>query len=129
MNLRRAHTRQTAAAKAGFSTSTAARLDADPRPPSQKRTPRGRRRPDPLEPYWDGEIVPMLTAKPGLRPITDLDEGSCSIDLLEAASEYFGLGLAAARAIIKEGRDGDLAADREGGLRPCRRDHPHGQYL
>ncbi len=32
----------------------------------------------------------------------DLDEGICSIDLLEAASGYFGLGLAAARAIIKE---------------------------
>ena len=32
----------------------------------------------------------------------DLDEGTCSIDLLEAASQYFGLGLAAARTIIKE---------------------------
>jgi hypothetical protein len=31
MNLRRSQTRQTAAAKAGFSTSTAARLDTDPR--------------------------------------------------------------------------------------------------
>jgi hypothetical protein len=74
MNLRRTHTRQTAAAKAGFGTSTAARLDADARLPSQKRTPRGRRRPDPLEPYWDGEIVPMLMAGPGLRPITVLRE-------------------------------------------------------
>lgn len=32
----------------------------------------------------------------------DLDEGTCSIDLLEAAAEYFGLGLKAARAILKE---------------------------
>lgn len=32
----------------------------------------------------------------------DLDEGTCSIDLLEAASGYFGLSLATARAIIKE---------------------------
>jgi serine/threonine-protein kinase HipA len=31
-----------------------------------------------------------------------LDEGTCSIDLLEAASEYFGLGLVAARTIVKE---------------------------
>lgn len=31
----------------------------------------------------------------------DLDEGTCSIDLLEAASGYFGLGLATARTIIK----------------------------
>ena len=41
MNLRRNHTRQTAAAKAGFSISTGARLDADPRLPSQRQTPRG----------------------------------------------------------------------------------------
>lgn len=32
----------------------------------------------------------------------DLDEGTCSLDLLEAASEYFGLTLPQARAIIKE---------------------------
>jgi serine/threonine-protein kinase HipA len=32
----------------------------------------------------------------------DLDLGTCSIDLLEAAAEYIGLGLAPARAIIKE---------------------------
>jgi hypothetical protein len=29
---------------------------------------------DPLEPYWDSEIVPMLMANPGLRPITVLRE-------------------------------------------------------
>src|SRR5215472_288014 len=74
MTFRQTHTRQTAAAKAGFSTSTSARLDADPRMPSQKRQPRGRRRPDPLEPYWDSEIVPLLQATPGLRPITVLGE-------------------------------------------------------
>ena len=32
----------------------------------------------------------------------DLDEGICSIDLLEKAAEYFSLGLAPARAILKE---------------------------
>jgi hypothetical protein len=74
MNLRRTHSRETAAAKAGFSTSTGARLDTDPRLPSQKRSPRGRRRPDPLVEYWDSEIVPMLRASPGLRPITVLLE-------------------------------------------------------
>ncbi len=71
-NLSRA--RQTAAARAGFSTSTGARLDADPRLPSQKRAPRGRRRPDPLALYWGSAIVPMLRASPGLRPITVLLE-------------------------------------------------------
>src|ERR1700744_3017278 len=74
MDLRRTHSRQTAAAKAGFSTSTGARIDADPRLPSQKQTPRGRRRRDPLAPYWDSEIVPMLQAAPGLRPVTVLGE-------------------------------------------------------
>jgi len=68
------HTRQTAAAKAGFSISTGARLDGDPRVPSQKQALRGRRRPDPLEPYWESEIVPMLQSTPGLRPITVLGE-------------------------------------------------------
>jgi hypothetical protein len=57
MNLRRTHSRQTAAAKAGFSTSTGARLDADGRLPSQKRAPRGRRRPDPLAPYWGRRTI------------------------------------------------------------------------
>ena len=32
----------------------------------------------------------------------DLDEGTCSLDLLEAASEFFGLTLLQARAVIKE---------------------------
>jgi transposase-like protein len=35
-----------AAAKAGFSTATAYRIEADPRLPSQKKKRRGRRRPD-----------------------------------------------------------------------------------
>ena len=32
----------------------------------------------------------------------DLDEGTCSVDLLQEASEFFALTLAQARAIIKE---------------------------
>lgn len=74
MTLRRTHSRQTAAAKASFSASTAARLEADPRMPSQKRAFRGRRRADPLAPFWGAEIVPMLEATPGLRPVTVFDE-------------------------------------------------------
>jgi hypothetical protein len=74
MNLRLTHTRQTAAAKAGFSMTTGARLDAAPRLPSRKGAPRGRRRPDPLERYWESEIVPLLQATPGLRPISVLGE-------------------------------------------------------
>jgi len=74
MFLRRTHSQQTAAARAGFSASTGSRLDADPTLPSQKARPRGRRRPDPLAAVWDAEIVPMLAAMPGLRPITVFDE-------------------------------------------------------
>jgi hypothetical protein len=36
--------------------------------------PRGRRRIDPLAGIWDEEIVPMLKAAPGLRPIVVLRE-------------------------------------------------------
>lgn len=63
-----------AAARAGFSVATAYRIAGDPRPPSEKRIPRGRRRPDPLADVFDAEVVPMLEAGPGLRPIAILEE-------------------------------------------------------
>ena len=63
-----------AAAKAGFSTATAYRIEADPRLPSQKKKPRGRRRPDPLAGVWDSEIVPMLEAAPGMRAVAIFEE-------------------------------------------------------
>ena len=74
MTLRRTHSRATAAAIAGFSPSTGARIEADPRLPSERAAPRGRRRPDPLAAVWDSEILPLLEAAPGLRPVTLLDE-------------------------------------------------------
>ena len=63
-----------AAAKAGFSPATAYRIEADPRLPSQKKEPRGRRRPDPLAGVWDREIVPMLEAAPGIRAVAIFEE-------------------------------------------------------
>ena len=63
-----------AAAKAGFSTATAYRIEADPRLPSQKEKPRGRRRPDPLAGVWDSEIVTMLEAAPGIRAVAIFEE-------------------------------------------------------
>jgi hypothetical protein len=69
MKNRQTNTPAVAAAKAGFSTSTAYRIERDPRPPSQKSSPRGRRRPDPLIDIWDNEVVPMLKAAPGLRSV------------------------------------------------------------
>ena len=50
MNLRRQDTPSVAAAKASFSTASAYRIESDPRPPSQKQTPRSSRRHDPQLP-------------------------------------------------------------------------------
>ena len=55
-----------------------------------------------LSPAYDLNPVPTDLKARVLTTNINLDEGTCSIDLLEAASGYFGLGLAAARAIIKE---------------------------
>lgn len=74
MKFRRTDTTPIAAAKAGFSSSTAYRIDKDPRLPSQKKVPRGRRRPDPLASVWDSEIVPLLQAAPSLRPVALFEE-------------------------------------------------------
>ncbi|MDH5246823.1 MAG: IS21 family transposase [Betaproteobacteria bacterium] len=74
MSLRSFNDTTVAAAKAGFSTATGYRIEADPRLPSQKKAPRGRRRPDPLAAVWDAEIVPILKAAPGLRAIAVLAE-------------------------------------------------------
>jgi hypothetical protein len=63
-----------AAAKAGFSGSSAYRIDKDPRLPSQKKNARTRRRHDPLAAVWESEIVPMLKAAPGLRPVAIFQE-------------------------------------------------------
>jgi transposase InsO family protein len=63
-----------AAAKAGFSRATAYRIEADPRLPSQKKPPRGRRRPDPLAGVWISDIVPMLEAAPGIRAVAMFGE-------------------------------------------------------
>jgi hypothetical protein len=74
MKSRRINVPALAAAKAGFSTATAYRIEADPRLPSQKTKPRGRRRPDPLAGVWDNEIVPMLEAAPGVRAVAIFEE-------------------------------------------------------
>jgi hypothetical protein len=63
-----------AAAKASFSTSTAYRLERDPRLPSQKMAPRGRRRPDPLANVFDPEVVPLLRAAPRVRAVAIFEE-------------------------------------------------------
>jgi hypothetical protein len=74
MKFRQTDTPAAAAAKASFSTSSAYRIDNDPRVPSQKRSPRSRRRPDPLAGLFEQEIVPMLEASPGLRSVALFEE-------------------------------------------------------
>jgi hypothetical protein len=74
MKFRQSEPPMIAAAKAGFSAATAYRFEQDPRLPSQKKAPRGRRRSDPLVEVWASEIVPMLERAPGLRPIAVFDE-------------------------------------------------------
>jgi serine/threonine-protein kinase HipA len=55
-----------------------------------------------LSPAYDLNPVPIDLKARILTTNIDLDEGTCSIDLLEEAAGYFSLGLAPARSIIKE---------------------------
>jgi Mu transposase-like protein len=74
MKFRKSNPAFVAGAKAGFSPATAYRLDKDPRLPSHKQTPRGRRRADPLADVWKSEVIAMLEAAPGLRPVAIFEE-------------------------------------------------------
>ncbi len=74
MKFRQTDTPLIAAARARFSQSTGYRIEKDPRLPSQKKAPRESRRPDPLIAVWDAEIVPLLKAAPGLRPVAIFEE-------------------------------------------------------
>jgi transposase InsO family protein len=74
MTLRQTHSVPVAAAKAGISQATGYRLRADPILPSQKKTPRNRRRPDPLGDVFEAEVVPLLRSSPGLRPVAIFEE-------------------------------------------------------
>lgn len=74
MKFRQTNTTAVAAAKASISTATAYRIEKDSRRPSQRKVPRERRRPDPLAEIFDAEIVPLLRAAPGIRPVAIFDE-------------------------------------------------------
>jgi transposase InsO family protein len=74
MKLRLSEGPSVAAVKAGISVATAYRIEQDPRLPSQKKAPRGRRRPDPLVEIFDSEVVALLKAAPGVRPIAIFEE-------------------------------------------------------
>lgn len=55
-----------------------------------------------LSPAYDLNPVPTDLKACVLTTNIDLDEVTCSVDLLEAGAEFFGLTLPQARAIIKE---------------------------
>lgn len=55
-----------------------------------------------LSPAYDLNPVPTDLKARILTTNIDLEEGTCSLDLLEAASEYFSLSLTSARRTIKE---------------------------
>ena len=74
MSYRKTHGTDVSASKSGFSAATGFRIENDPRLPSQKKRPRSRRRPDPLAEVWEAEVMPILTAAPGIRAIAILEE-------------------------------------------------------
>ena len=74
MNLRTKDKPSVAAAKAAISTASAYRIESDPRLPSQKRSVRTRRRPDPLAGIFEQEVIPLLQQSPQLRAVTIFDE-------------------------------------------------------
>jgi serine/threonine-protein kinase HipA len=55
-----------------------------------------------LSPVYDLNPTPADLKARILSTNIDLDEGTCSLDLVEMAAEYFGLDLGQARAVIKE---------------------------
>jgi hypothetical protein len=74
MKFRKTDSPTAAAAKSSLSTATAYRIEGDSRLPSQKRSCRSRRRPDPLAGIFEQEIVPLLEETPGLRAVALFEE-------------------------------------------------------
>ena len=64
------HSQRTAAARAGFSERTARRFDADPTLPSNRKIAHGRTVADPLEGYWEADLLPLLEKDSALQAVT-----------------------------------------------------------
>jgi hypothetical protein len=64
------HSQRTSAARAGFSERTARRFDADPTLPSNRKIAHGRTVTDPLEGYWENDLLPLLENDAALQAIT-----------------------------------------------------------
>ena len=74
MNLRRNHSPAIAGAKAGFSTQPATGSKRIPGFPARRRRVENDGEPIPSPMFRDDEVVPMLKAAPGLRPIAVFEE-------------------------------------------------------
>jgi len=66
----RYHSQRTSAARAGFSERTARRFDADPTLPSNRKIAHGRTVADPLEGFWEGDLLPLLERDSTLQAVT-----------------------------------------------------------
>ncbi|MBV0913766.1 IS21 family transposase [Rhodobacteraceae bacterium ASV31] len=64
------HSQRTAAARAGFSERTARRFDADPTLPSNRKIVHGRTAADPLQVYWQNDLLPLLEKDSALQAVT-----------------------------------------------------------
>ena len=64
------HSQRTSAARAGFSERTARRFDADPTLPSNRKIVHRRTVTDPLEGYWEGDLLPLLEKDSALQAVT-----------------------------------------------------------
>ena len=64
------HSQRTSAARAGFSERTARRFNTDPTPPSKRKIVHGRTVADPIEGYWESELLPLLENDSALQAIT-----------------------------------------------------------
>ncbi|PIL18103.1 hypothetical protein P775_21505, partial [Puniceibacterium antarcticum] len=64
------HSQRTSAARAGFSERTARRFDIDPTFPSNRNIVHGRTVADPLEGYWENDLLPLLENDSALQAVT-----------------------------------------------------------
>ena len=64
------HSQRTSAARAGFSERTARRFDTDPTPPSKRKILHGRTVADPLEGFWENDLLPLLEKDSALQAVT-----------------------------------------------------------
>jgi hypothetical protein len=64
------HSQRTSATRAGFSERTARRFDTDPTPPSKRKILHGRTVADPLEGFWENDLLPLLEKDSALQAVT-----------------------------------------------------------